>query len=604
MTNPFKTLFSKSTGRTGQRTKDLTFRQVLSATKQGGMPSWQQWKQLPRVLSIGERKILLSAVSLLVLSFSSLSFWYIVSHEVDIPAIGGEYTEALIGEPQFINPLYASASDVDADLTRLVYSGLLKWDPETGLTNDLASEVTASEDGKTYTITIRDDAKFHNGENVRAADVIFTIEAIQDPQYRSQLAVSFRGVAISQVDERTVAFTLEQPFAPFLSTLTVGILPAGVWSEIDPRNAPLASRNLEPVGSGPYRFAEFAKDKSGNILSYALERNPSYYGGAASIDKLTFKFYASATEAVRALENKNVEGVSFIPADMEEEVARARSVTLLHPDIPREVALYFNQTTYEPLKDKAVRAAIAQAIDKQSIVNEVLGGNGRVIEAPILPGMLGEHPDVAKIGYDQAGANAALEEAGYKLPEGGTVRGLKKAPADGSANELSVTITTVQSPEFIRVAELISSQLASVGIKTQVKSVENNSFFDTVIQSKDYQILLTGTLFGLDPDPYPFWHSSQTRSGGLNLALYANRNADTLLETARNATNSDERAQKYREFQDIIASDVPAVFLYQSTYAYAISNKIKGVTIERLVSPADRFATITEWYVKTKKALR
>jgi len=602
VTNPFKTLLSKFAGKTGP--KDLTLRQVLSATKQGGMPSWQQWKQLPRVLTTGERKTLsLAALAALAALFSLLA-WYVTAHQVDIPAVGGEYTEALIGEPQFVNPLYASASDVDADLTRLVYSGLLKWDPDQGLVNDLASSVVVSEDGKTYTMAIRDDARFHNGENVRAADVIFTIEAIQDPQYRSPLAVSFHGVAVSQVDEKTVAFALEQPFAPFLSTLTVGILPAGVWGNIEPRNAPLASRNLEPVGSGPYRFAEFAKDKSGNILSYTLERNPSYHGDTARIERLTFKFYASATEAVRALENKNVEGASFVPADLEEEVARLRSVTLQHPEIPREVALYFNQSAYEPLKDKAVRTAIAQAVDKQTIVSEALGGNGRVIDAPILPGMLGEHPDVAKIAYDAAAAGATLEEAGYKLAEGSTTRSLKKAPTDGSANELAVTITTVQSPEFVRAAEILVANLAAAGIKAELNPVDSASFFGAVIQPKAYQVLLTGTLLGIDPDPYPFWHSSQTRAGGLNLALYSNRNADTLLEAARNTTNSEERAQKYREFQDMLAADVPAVFLYQSTYAYAINGKIKNATVDRIVSPADRFAKVTEWYIKTKKALR
>jgi peptide/nickel transport system substrate-binding protein len=584
--------------------KDLTMRQVLSATKKGGLPTWQQWQQLPKILSAAERRILIFALSASLASLASLATWYIATHRVDIPAVGGEYVEALIGEPQFINPLYATQSDVDQDLTKLVYSGLLKWDPGQGLVNDLASEVTVSEDGKTYTVKIRDDAKFHNGEEVRARDIIFTIDAIQNPQYRSPLAVSFRGVTVSQVDDKTVAFTLEEPFAPFLSTLTVGILPAGIWGEIEPRNALLASRNLEPIGSGPYRFEEFAKDRSGNILSYTLERNPAYYASPALIERLIFKFYPSAAEAVRALENRNVEGVSFIPADLETEVDGARSVVLWRPSLPREVALYFNQSTSEVLKDKAVRTAIAQAIDKSQLVTEVLGGHGLAIDAPILPGMLGEHPEVAKIAYDPAAAAAALETAGYKLAEGATVRTLKKEPEGEAPNELTVTITTAQNPEFVRTAEIIAARLSAVGIKAEVRTVPAEEFFTSTIEPKDYEVLLTGTLLGLDPDPYPFWHSSQNRPGGLNLALYANRNADALLEAARKSTNSEERAQKYREFQDLIAADVPAVFLYQSSYAYAVADKIRNVTLERLVSPSDRFANVVEWYIKTRKALR
>lgn len=584
--------------------RNLAFLQVLSAHKGAGLPSLNQWKQLPLVLSLGEKKVLLGAIAAFVLSLGSLGSWYVVTHRVDIPAVGGEYVEALIGEPQFVNPLYASASDVDADLAGLVFSGLMRWDQDDGLVNDLASGVQVSEDGKTYTVAIRDDAKFHNGDAVRAADVVFTMEAIQDSQYRSPLAVSFRGVSVSQVDEKTVAFSLEEPFAPFLSTLTVGILPSGIWGDIAARNATLASRNLEAIGSGPYRFAEFAKDKSGNVLSYTLERNPSYYGDSPKLQNLIFKFYPSATEAVRALENKNVEGVSFVPGDIEASVAGIRSVALLHPGLPREVALYFNQSANASLKDKAVRTAIAQAVNKTKLVNEVLAGHGRIIDAPILPGTLGEHPDVAKIAFDQAAASQTLQDAGYSLPEGATVRTLKKAPSDGTPNELAVTITTVQNPEFVRAAEIIAAELGAIGIRTDVKPVEDASFYADVVSPKTYQVLLTGTLLGIDPDPYPFWHSSQTKENGLNFALYANRNADTLLETARKTVNTDDRAKAYRDFQDLIAADVPAVFLYQSTYAYAISTKIKNVRIDRIVSPADRFAEIESWYTKTKKALQ
>ena len=167
-----------------------------------------------------------------------------------------------------MNPLYANANDTDADLTKLVYSGLVRWDPNQGLVNDLAQEISLSDDQKTYTIRLRTDARFHNGEPVTAQDVFFTIGAIQDPNYRSPLAQSLRGVVMSVVDDTTITFQLEAPFAPFLSSLTVGILPANIWGEIAPKNTPLSAMNLEPIGSGPYSFANFAKDKRGVIRSY------------------------------------------------------------------------------------------------------------------------------------------------------------------------------------------------------------------------------------------------------------------------------------------------------------------------------------------------
>jgi len=589
--------------------KDLTMRQVFSLSKKRLLPSWKQWKQLPRVLTTGERRMMNSALSLCVLSIVALGAWYVITHRVETPSIGGDYTEALVGEPQLINPLYASGSDVDSDLSRLVFSGLMKWDPELGLVNDLATDAQVSEDGKTYTIKIRDDAKFHNGDAVRAADVIFTIDAIQNPQYRSPLAVSFYGVTVSEVDDKTVAFTLQEPFAPFLSTLTVGILPSNAWADITPRNAVLASRNLEPIGSGPYRFSKFSKDKKGTILSYTLERNGDYYGDEPYIQTLTFKFYADAQEAVQALENRNVEGVGFVPPDLESEVEKNHSVVLTRPSIQRETVLFFNQDKQAIFKQAEVRKAIAMAINKQAVIDQALGGHGSIIDAPILPGMLGYHADVAKVTQDVAAANQLLTDAGYTLPDGATYRVIdpKKTFAEGedsTSNDLQFTLTTVQNTEFVKAAQTIAGQLAAIGIRVTVSTVGSDVFYASVLEPRSYELLLTGELIGIDPDPYPFWHSSQAKVGGLNLAGYANRKSDDLLEEARIAINADDRAGKYREFQDLLAQDLPAVFLYQSTYSYAVSNKVNDVNIEHVATPSDRFADVVSWYIKTKKTLK
>lgn len=561
-------------------------RQVISAKRRRGLPTLKQWAALPRLLARGERLALAASLACFALSGAWLGAWYVSTHRVEIPAVGGEYVEALVGEPQFVNPLYATASDVDADLARLVYSGLLRFDPREGLVNDLAEKVEVSEDGKTYAVTLREGARFHNGEAVRARDVVFTVTAIQNPAYRSPLEVSFRGVAVSQVDDRTVAFSLEKPFAPFLSTLTVGILPSDAWSDIAPRNAPLATRNLEPVGSGPYMFSSFAKDKNGTILSYTLARNGAYYGTPPLIGTITFKFYPDAGAAVSALENRNVEGVAFVPSDQEERVERLRGVSLARPSMPRLTALSINQEKAPAFKDLAMRTALAQAIDRAGVLQAALLGHGAVATGPILPGMVGYADDLAPPAHDPSAASAAVAKA---------------FPSTGEP--LSVTLKTVRQPELLRAAEAIASQLGVVGIRVAVDAVEAEDLFGSVIAPRDYQLLLTGTLIGLDPDPYPFWHSSQASGNGLNLARYQNRKADELLEHARGASE-EERAEDYRAFQELLLADLPAVFLYQSQYAYALPTKVRNADIPRIVTPADRFAGITGWYIKTKKVLR
>lgn len=613
---------------------DLTTRQVQAIAKPRRFPAWKQWKQLSRVLNRSERLLCFFGLGSFFLGLVLIGGWYFFTHQVIVPAVGGEYTEGLIGQPQYINPLYASASDVDADITSLLFSGIMKWDPQEGLIKDLASDVFISEDGKTYTVTLREDATFHNSDPVEARDVVFTINAMQDASYRSPLAVSFAGVTVSQIDDRTVTFTLSEPFAPFLSALTVGILPANVWGFVPAAHAQLASYNLEAIGSGPYRFLEFSKDKTGNLRSYTLERYDDYYGQKAFIKKITFKFYSNTTSALQAFENHQVEGLGYIPVSQQAELEKRRELTFYYPTIRREITLFFNQDAQAALKSADLRLALAQATDKQMILNEAARGKGIVIHAPLLFGMLGFHEGIIDT-FDVTAANSLLdgafawsEDHTYRIDPNITLEE-KETTEDTTvqdetaevipeetpevteeqagtlpADALRFTLTTIESGEYIRAAELLVEQWKTLGITLDIKTVAAEDFYSQVLEPKNYQILLTGVLLGVDADPYPFWHSSQVRSGGLNLAGYANKEVDTLLEEARTSTSDTVRTEKYRAFQEQLHTDMPVIFLYQSSYGYALPNKIQGVSIPSIIFPSDRFADITSWYIKTKKALR
>ncbi|MBI4598648.1 peptide ABC transporter substrate-binding protein [Candidatus Uhrbacteria bacterium] len=593
----------------GRRPQDLMKRQVLRVAMDRRFPRWRQWKQLPRVLAPWESRLLQSALLASVLSCLALVGGYVLTHREAVPAVGGSYTEGVIGTPQFLNPLYASSSDVDSDLVRLVYTGLFRWDPVQGVVPDLAESFAVSEDQKTYTVTLREGARWHDGMPVTAADALFTLQSIQNPAYRSPLVVSFRGVEVTQADERTLQFVLQEPFAPFLSTLTVGILPAHVWQDVPAKNILLTSRNLEPVGSGPYRFDKFTVDKKGNIRSYVLARNADFYRDPPMIEHLTFKFYSDAQTLFGALANRQVEGVSFVPSYLVGELKKQHAVRLLHPDMPLTVALFFNQDRQPLLKDIRVRNAFALSLDKQALVDGALGGKGRTVDAPILPGSVGAHPDVAKIAYDSVAANALLDETDFKREEGTVIRSKTRVEKkDGQdvaiRDELVLSLTTIDQDAFIRAAELLAEQVATAGIRLDVQVVSADALYEEVVKPRSYDILLTGTQLGLDPDPYPFWHSSQIRDPGLNLALYANREVDTLLEEARALADPVARAEKYRAFQDKLAEDVPAVFLYQAKYAYAVPTKLHNVSVERIYIPADRFATISSWYVKMNYVMK
>ncbi len=600
-----RTLFKRRQEDAKPKAHDLTMRQVLSVRKTKSFPSWKQWKQLPQILSLSERRTIQGAVGLIGLCLLILGGSYVAAHRIDIPAVGGEYTEGLVGEPQFINPLYASQSDVDQDLTSLIYSGLLRWDAQEGFIPDLAESLTVNEDGTVYTLKIRDNAKFHNGEDVRARDVLFTINAFQNTSYRSPLADQFYNVTVVQEDDKTVSFILENAYAPFVQYLTVGILPAGLWAEILPQNAPLAALNLQPIGSGPYEFAEFSKDKKGSIRSYTLKRNDDYYREAPYIENLTFKFYPDALALTEALANKNVEGASVIGYEARNDANSNRNIELVEAFIPREVILYFNQNLNAALKDLSVRQAIQKGVDKTTLVSDVYGESARVIHAQILPGQVG-YDETLIDAYDQNAAKTLLTDAGYTLVEGSDIRLLKASlqSEEEPGKNLRLTLTTPDLPDMRLVAEKIQSNLRTVGIDLELNFVSPELIASDVIAPRNFEILLAPVMLEADPDPYPLWHSTQSKGSGLNLTGYSNSEVDTLLVDARSLTDENARAEKYKSFQALLAQDVPVVYLYQSTYGYALPKKIHHPGIESIITPSDRFSNIASWYIKTKKALR
>lgn len=588
----FRRLFRRSDG-ASRSPLHLAQRQVMTVRGNRAIPSLAQWRELPRYLSPGERRIFIVALFGIVLALGILGYRFLLTNQVSVPAVGGEYTEGLIGTPQYLNPLYAVASDTDTDITRLVFSGLMRWDPQDGLVPDLAASYTMSEDQKTYTFTLRENAKWHDGSPVIGQDVVFTIQAIQNPEYRSPLSISLGGVGVEAPDERTVIFTLAEPFAPFLSTLTVGILPSHVWENIVPSSAPLAMLNLEPIGSGPYKYERLSKYQNGTIRSLTLVRNRDFYRGAPYVERLTFNFYQDAGELTSALRNKNIQGASYIAYEDARALAIDRGMQVLYPALPQFTAAFFNDAHAKLLAEDNVRKALVTAIDKNAIVNNVLGGQAQIISSPILPGMPGYDATIGGTAYDEAGAAAILDSAGYKLSEGATVR-------TKSDTALALTLTTVDTPELVAVAQSLKDMWTKVGFEITLVTVDQQTLQNDTLKNRNYDILLTGELYGSDQDPYAFWHSSQVAYPGLNLSQFASRKVDDAIEKARGTNDTTVRAESFRSIAELIAEEHPAAFLYQPTYAYVTSSKIKNLNLPAITIPADRFADVAEWYIKTR----
>ncbi len=553
-------------------------------------PNWAQFKYVGHFLTAEEKKIIQASIFAISLAavFWGVSFVY--RHSEWVPKDGGEYSEAVIGQPKYVNPLFSPISEVDSDLTSLIYSGLFRYDKNHELVPYLTESYTISEDKKIYDINLRKDARWSDGQSLDAADVIYTFDLIQNPEVGSPLLVAFQGVKIEKVGDYAIRFTLKDSFAPFLQSLTVGILPEHIWGEISPGAIRLAKNNLQPIGAGPWMFNKLVKDNVGNIQSYVLGRNENFFDKKPYIKNLNFRFYSDYDQAIEAVRSQNVSAISFVPRQSKNKL-NSQNLAVYNLELPQYTALFFNPEQRSSLKSETLRRSLAEAIDKNAIIDEALNGNGKIIHAPILEGNLGYHPDIAKEEFDLDKANEALDklwtrvepeeyfkfrqEALFKnykeqldeLKKNASTTPEKIAETEDKINAdisesvrkemspdqsfyrqnkdkeiLFLTITTVDAPEYIKVAELVGKMWNKLGAQTNIQSVTSHQIAGEILRKRSYDVLLYGEILGSDPDPFPFWHSSQINYPGLNLASFSNRNADKILEEARITIDNQKRS--------------------------------------------------------------
>lgn len=537
--------------------------------------------------------------SLLLVIGAAFVFWigtFYYHFTVAVPKNGGEYIEGVVGQPLYINPLLSQTSEADGDLTRLIYSGLFKYDKNGNVVNDLAQGYVVSDDQKTYTIKLRQGASWHDGKPVDANDVFFTYNILSDPAYKSPLRQGLQGVDVNMQDNYTIIFTLKTPYVGFLENLTVGIMPKHIWEDISPEKFTLAEYNLHPIGSGPYMISNFQKDANGNILTYSLVAFKNYYEGTPYISKVTFNFYQDNDTLIAAYNKKEIMGMSSIPPENIKDIKNIKSTNMHELVIPRYFSVFFNQTKNVALATDPVRSALNISVDRTALVNNLLHGQGVALTSPIFPGMPG-YEDQSPSKVDIEGANKILDDAGWAKDQ---ATGLRKKGNDS----LSFELDTTDWPELVQTANMLKSQWAKIGAQVNVKIVSVSDLQQNYIRGRNYDALLFGQAISFNPDLYSFWHSSQKHDPGLNLSLFDNNNADNILEDERTETNPQKRADEFKQFQDILAQEVPAVFLYGRYYLYPTSTTVQGIDALNINNPQERFVDVNKWYVKTSRVFK
>lgn len=524
-------------------------------------------------------------VAMFVTRFNNLSTYFIK----ETPAFGGVYSHGVVGTIEKINPLFIQ-NDAENAANKLIYSGLTRTIAATNYVPDLAESWNISKDGMVYTFKLKQNIKWHDGATFSADDVMFTIGLIENPDTRTSLSQIWRGVTVEKVDDYTVKFKLPNPFPDFLAVANQAILPKHLLGETNPKNIKVAEFNTSPVGTGPYRFIRF--DQVGTQTEVILESNRGFSIHRPYIDQLRLILFDDSDSLYKGLARRQISGATDITISKSAEVRRLANLDLTENYLPQYEVLNFNFKN-EILANKEVRRALAAAINREEIISEALGGNGRETSVLLLPGRSGFDPKAKGIGYSLSAANAALDKEGWVKGDGGIRR------KDGKI--MKFRFVYVDNYENGKTAEVIKNEFLSIGVELELTPVNMDQISSNYIRPRNFDMILIGQNVGIDADLYSFWHSSQATDPGLNLTGFSNQKVDKLLEQVRKSNDEKYRAERFRQVQEVIIDEQPAIFLYSPLHISALEKEIRGASQSRISQPSDMLNNIYEWYIRVKR---
>ncbi|MHC1785326.1 MAG: ABC transporter substrate-binding protein [Anaerolineaceae bacterium] len=517
------------------------------------------------------------------------------------PSQGGIYTEALIGSMQRLNPLLDFNNSADRDMDRLIFSGLLKFDSRGLPEGDLAESWGISQDGTIYNFTLRENALWHDGQPVTSDDVIFTISMLKTGggAIPADLTDFWKRVEVKGSD-KTIQFRLPEAFAPFLDYLTFGILPRHLLADSTPDSMANLPFNLQPVGSGPFQFERLIVSDN-QIRGIVLKSFKDYYGAKSLLSQVVFLYYPDTESALQAYRDQRVQGISEITLDSLQAALENPDLAIYTGRKPELTMILFNLKNPEAafLQDVEVRKALAMAINRQWILDRILGSQAMLADGPIFPGTWASYNDLKTTPYDEQAARTKLIQAGYVLaaPED-TVR---------SKNEVQMKFTMLYPDDGLHksIAEAIQRDWAKINVQVDLAPASYSDLINQQLKNRSYQAAMVDLNLtrSPDPDPYPFWDQVQA-TGGQNYSQWDNRMASEYLEQARVTTDIGERSRLYRNFQIIFSDEQPAILLYYPVYSYGVSRQVQGISMGPLLDSSGRFATILNWYLISKPVVQ
>ncbi len=515
-----------------------------------------------------------------------------------MPTRGGVYSEGLVGRLQRLNPVLDYYNSVDRDINRLLYSSLINFDEQGFPTGDLAESWGVSFDGLSYNFNIKENANWHDGNPVTAQDIVFTINLMRDPAsvLPEDLKEFWNRLEVIPLGDKALQIRLEEPFAPLIDYLNFGILPQHLLGGMTYEQMITSEFNINPVGSGPYRFQGFITEGQ-NIRGVALTANTDYYDSPPFIQEVIFRYFPDYISAMNAFREGTIQGIAEVDQNILGEILQNPGYSL-YSAIKPEIAiilLNLNNNDVQFFQDKEIRKAMLMGLDRRGLVEKTLNGQGVIADVPVLPNSWAFYSANPRVDQDNQQARNILRDAGYLL-EG---EGLVVREKDG--NPFSFKLVHPNDDYHTSIAQAVKSDWLKIGINADLVPVPYDTLILDYLQPLTYEAALIDLNYSRspDPDPYPFWDQTQ-QNGGQNYSQWENRIASQYLQEARVSMDMEERAKLYRNFQAIFTEEIPALPLFYPVYNFPISPSIQGVRIGPMYDSNDRFWNINEWFLITQ----
>ncbi len=497
------------------------------------------------------------------------------------PAYGDALIEGNIGEPTILVSMLAG-DNASHEVAGMMFNGLVKYDTDLSVIGDLAESWDISKDGLVITFHLRKGVRWTDGVEFTAEDVKFGFDTITDKKTPTAYSEDFLQVKKAEViDPYTFRVTYEKPFAPALTSWGgLVILPKHLLEDKDITKTDFG-RN--PVGLGPYKLTKWV---TGQEL--LLDSNHDYFEGRPYIDRFIYRIIPDQATMFLELQTGGVDKMGLTPIQYTKQTEsyffRNNFQKFRYPQF---VYTYMGFNLKHPFfNDKRVRQAIAYAIDKSEIVDVVLFGLGSPATGPYVPNTWPYNPNVKGYKFDPEKAKQLLKEAGWVPNSKGIME------KDGRPFEFTIR-TNMGNTLRMNTATIIQWRLAKIGINVKIEAIEWSTFVNEFIDKRRFEAVILGWSIGLDPDQYDIWYSGKTKEKEFNFVGYSNPEVDALLEKGRRTYDLAKRKKAYNRIQEILADELPYIFLYVPDATQIVHARFKGIK----PSPIGIEYNLPKWYV-------